>query len=151
MKNQLIIQDTRSIADIVASATTNIIEGYVNPIEAYAVLTDYEKAIAQIKDNPQVRDICLRELSKYGKDGVTIGEYTYTEAEAGVKYDYSNCGSSEYAELLESRTQIDNRLKQIEKALKVMPVSGMADPETGEMWYPPVKSSKTIIKATKKR
>lgn len=151
MENQLIIQDSRSIADIVASATTSIIEGYVNPIEAYALLTDYEKAIAQIKDNPQVRDICLRELSKYGKDGVTIGEYTYTEAEAGVKYDYSNCGSSEYAELLESRTQIDNRLKQIEKALKVMPISGMADPETGEMWYPPVKTSKTIIKATKKR
>lgn len=150
-KQQLIIQDPRTIADIVASATNNIIEGYINPMEAYAVLTAYEKAIAQIKDNPQVRDICLRELSKYGKNGVTIGEFTFTEAEAGVKYDYSQCGCSEYAELQEARAGIDNRLKEIEKALKVMPVSGMADPETGEMWYPPVKTSKIIIKATKKR
>lgn len=151
MENQLIIQDTRSIADIVTSVRTNIIEGNINPMDAYAVLTSLAMAIEQVKNDPQVRDICLRELSKYGKQGATIGEFTFTEAEAGVKYDYSQCGCSEYEELQESRTQIDNRLKEIEKALKVMPISGMADPETGEMWYPPVKSSKTIIKATKKR
>lgn len=151
MENQLIIQDTRSVADIVASVRTNIIEGNINPMDAYAVLTSLAMAIEQVKNDPQVRDICLRELSKYGKQGATIGEFTFTEAEAGVKYDYSQCGCSEYEELQESRTQIDNRLKEIEKALKVMPISGMADPETGEIWYPPVKSSKTIIKATKKR
>lgn len=151
MENQLIIQDTRSVADIVVSVRTNIIEGNINPMDAYAVLTSLAMAIEQVKNDPQVRDICLRELSKYGKQGATIGEFTFTEAEAGVKYDYSQCGCSEYEELQESRTQIDNRLKEIEKALKVMPISGMADPETGEIWYPPVKSSKTIIKATKKR
>lgn len=151
MENQLIIQDTRSVADIVVSVRTNIIEGNINPMDAYAVLTSLAMAIEQVKNDPQVRDICLRELAKYGKQGATIGEFTFTEAEAGVKYDYSQCGCSEYEELQESRTQIDNRLKEIEKALKVMPISGMADPETGEIWYPPVKSSKTIIKATKKR
>lgn len=150
-QQQLIIQDTRSVADIVASARNNIIEGNIDPMQALAVLTSFERAIEQVKNDPQVRDICLRELSKYGKSGATIGEFTFTEAEAGVKYDYSQCGCSEYEELQESRTQIDNRLKEIEKALKVMPISGMADPETGEIWYPPVKSSKTIIKATKKR
>jgi hypothetical protein len=151
MENQLIIQDTRSVADIVVSVRTNIIEGNINPMDAYAVLTSLAMAIEQVKNDPQVRDICLRELSKYGKQGATIGEFTFTEAEAGVKYDYSQCGCSEYEELQENRTQIDNRLKEIEKALKVMPISGMADPETGEIWYPPVKSSKTIIKATKKK
>lgn len=149
-KQQLIIQDTRSVADIVASARNNIIEGNIDPMQALAVLTSFERAIEQVKNDPQVRDICLRELAKYGKQGATIGEFTFTEAEAGVKYDYSQCGCSEYAELQEARAGIDNRLKEIEKALKVMPVSGMADPETGEMWYPPVKTSKTIIKATKK-
>lgn len=150
-KQQLIIQDPRNIADIVASAIYNIIEGYINPMEAYEVLTKYEKAIAQIKDNPQVRDICLRELSKYGKSGVTIGEFTFTEAEAGVKYDYSQCGSSEYEELQERKAEIDAQIKLLEKILKALPVSGLADTQTGEIWYPPVKSSKTIIKATKKQ
>lgn len=150
-KQYLIIQDTRSVADIVESAVSNIVEGNIDPMQAYAVLTTFERAIANIKDNMQVRDICLRELSKYGKQGATIGDLVFTKAEAGVKYDYSNCGSSEYAELQEAKAGIDSRLKEIEKALKAMPISGMANPETGEMWYPPVKTSKTIIKATTKQ
>lgn len=150
-KQYLIIQDTRSVSDIVESAVSNIVEGNIDPMQAYAVLTTFERAIAKIKDNKQVRDICLRELSKYGKEGKTIGDLVFTEAEGGVKYDYSNCGSSEYAELQEAKAGIDSRLKEIEKALKAMPISGMADPETGEMWYPPTKTSKTIIKATTKQ
>lgn len=151
MENALIIQDTRSVKEIVESAVYNIVEGYINPMEAYAILTSFERAIAKIKDNAQVRDICLRNLSKYGKEGVTIGEFTFTEAEAGVKYDYSNCGSSEYEELVKTREDIDSRIKQLEKALKAMPERGLADTVTGEIWYPPTKSSKTIIKATTKR
>lgn len=150
-KQYLIIQDTRSVSDIVESAVSNIVEGNIDPMQAYAVLTTFERAIVNIKDNKQVRDICLRELSKYGKEGKTIGDLVFTEAEGGVKYDYSNCGSSEYAELQEAKAGIDSRLKEIEKALKAMPISGMADPETGEMWYPPTKTSKTIIKATTKQ
>lgn len=150
-KQQLIIQDTRSVADIVASARNNIIEGNIDPMQALAVLTSFERAIEQVKNDPQVRDICLRELAKYGKQGATIGEFTFTEAEAGVKYDYSQCGCSEYEELQERKAEIDAQIKLLEKILKAMPVSGLADTQTGEIWYPPVKSSKTIIKATKKQ
>lgn len=150
-KQQLIIQDTRSVADIVASARNNIIEGNIDPMQALAVLTSFERAIEQVKNDPQVRDICLRELSKYGKQGATIGEFTFTEAEAGVKYDYSQCGCSEYEELQERKAEIDAQIRLLEKILKAMPVSGLADTQTGEIWYPPVKSSKTIIKATKKQ
>lgn len=150
-KQQLIIQDTRSVADIVASARNNIIEGNIDPMQALAVLTSFERAIEQVKNDPQVRDICLRELSKYGKQGATIGEFTFTEAEAGVKYDYSQCGCSEYEELQERKAEIDAQIKLLEKILKAMPVSGLADTQTGEIWYPPVKSSKTVIKANKKQ
>jgi hypothetical protein len=150
-EQQLIIQDTRSVADIVASARNNIIEGNIDPMQALAVLTSFERAIEQVKNDPQVRDICLRELSKYGKQGATIGEFTFTEAEAGVKYDYSQCGCSEYEELQERKAEIDAQIKLLEKILKAMPTSGLADTQTGEIWYPPVKSSKTIIKATKKQ
>lgn len=150
-KQTLIIQDTRSVADIVESAVANIVEGNIDPMQAYAVLTTFERAIAKIKDNKQVRDICLRELSKYGKQGATIGDLVFTEAEAGVKYDYSNCGSSTYAELIAERSALDAEIKRWEQTLKGLPTSGLADPDTGEMLYPPVKSSKTIIKATTKQ
>lgn len=147
----LIIQDTRCIEDIVNSAVMNIVDGNIDPLQAYAVLTTFERAIAKIKDNEQVRDICLRELSKYGKRGTTIGDLTFTEAESGAKYDYSGCGSSVYAELVEQRKTIDTEIKAWEKTLKAMPISGLADPDTGEILYPPIKSSKTIIKATIKQ
>lgn len=150
-QQQLIIQDTRSVADIVVSARNNIIEGNIDSIQALAAITSIERAIEQVKKDPQVIDICLRELAKYGKQGVTIGEFTFTEAEAGVKYDYSGCGCTEYAELIAQRAEIDAHIKEWEKVLKSMPATGLADPNTGEMLYPPVKSSKTIIKATTKR
>ena len=150
-KQQLIIQDTRSVADIVESAVANIVEGNIDPMQAYAVLTTFERAIAKIKDNPQVRDICLRELAKYGKQGATIGDLVFVEAEAGVKYDYSQCGCSEYEELVAKRADIDAEIKLLEKCLKAMPVGGVADTITGEVWMPPTKTSKTIIKATTKR
>lgn len=150
--NQLqIIQGTRPIADIVAAAKNNIIEGYIDPLEALAELCKYEKAIAQVKDDPQVRDICLKEIAKYGKGGASVGGFVFTEAEAGVKYDYSGCGCSEYEELVEKRSQLDAEIKQLEKCLKAMPVSGMADTNSGEIWFPPVKTSKTIIKTTTKK
>lgn len=149
--NLTIIQDQRPIADIVASAVNNIVEGNIDPIEAYAMITRYERAIAEIKDNPRVREIMLKEIAKYGSRGATIGELVITQAEAGVKYDYSGCGCSEYEEMVQQRAALDADIKEIEKCLKAMPVSGMADPKSGEMWYPPVKSSKTTIKVTTKR
>lgn len=145
-----LIQDTRSVAEIVDSAVGNIIEGNIDPMQAYSILTTFERAIAQIKDNQQVRDICLKELSKYGKRGVTIGELTFTEAEAGVKYDYRHCGCSEYEELIKQRAELDAQIKLLEKILKALPPAGMADTNSGEIWMPPVKTSKTIIKSTKK-
>ena len=146
-----LIQDTRPIEVIVASAKNNIIEGNIDPLQALSILTTYAKAIEQIKDDKQVRDICLKELAKYGSKGATIGDFVFTEAEAGVKYDYGQCGCSTYEELLKQRAVLDGEIKAWEQTLKGLPTSGLADPDTGEMLYPPVKSSKTIIKATKKR
>lgn len=146
-----LIQDARPIEVIIASAKNDIKEGNIDPLLALSILTTYAKAIEQIKEDKEIRDICLKELAKYGKNGATINGFTFTEAEAGVKYDYSNCGSSEYEELVKTREDIDTRIKQLEKALKAMPERGLADTFTGEVWYPPTKTSKTIIKATTKR
>lgn len=146
-----LIQDTRPIADIVASAKYNIKEGYIAALDALAILTTYEKAIAQIKDDPEIKELCFKELGKYGKNGATIGEFTFTEAEAGVKYDYSGCGCSEYEDMLKTKAAIEADIKQLEKCLKAMPECGMADTNSGEIWYPPVKTSKTIIKTTTKK
>ena len=146
-----LIQDTRPIADIVAGAVFNIVEGNVDPMQAYAFLTRYERAIAEIKSNPRVMDVMLNEIAKYGKTGATVGDLVMTQAEAGVKYDYSGCGCSEYEEMLKTKAALEADIKQLEKCLKAMPECGMADTNSGEIWYPPVKTSKTIIKTTTKK
>lgn len=151
MDNVQLIKDTRSVADIVSSAVTNIVEGNIDPIQAYAVLTTFERAIAEIKANEQVRDIALRELSKYGSKGAVVGDYVFTQAESSVRYDYSQCGCSRLDELYATKKAIDADIKEVENALKALPIGGLADPETGEMWQRPTKTSKTIIKATTKR
>ena len=92
----------------------------------------------------------MRELSKYGKSHI-FGDCRLEEAESGVKYDYSMCGDSKLAEMYKTLEAVKADIRERETMLKSLPKSGMADPETGEMVYPPARSSKTIIKTTFKK
>ena len=42
-------------------------------------------------------------------------------------------------------------IKEREEMLKKLPSTGMADPDTGEVLFPPARSSKTTIKTTFKK
>lgn len=145
-----LLRETKSIAELSSTAIEAIKGGWIDPIIAHTNLCKMEAAIKQVKENAEVRDITLLELSKYGKKH-TFGDCTLEEAEAGVKYDYSECGDSELSELEKMKNDIEIRIKARHQMLRHIPISGMADPNTGEMIYPPVKSSKTIIKTTFKK
>ena len=97
-----------------------------------------------------MRDITLRELAKYGKKQ-SFGDCTLEECEAGVKYDYSECNDSELEALEKQRHELDIKIKQRQATLKSLPFGGLCNPDTGEMIYPPAKSSKTTIKTTFKK
>ena len=59
--------DTVSIADLAGRAISAVVNGDISPIDAHIQISRMENAIKQFKDDAQVRDITLRELSKYGK------------------------------------------------------------------------------------
>ena len=42
-------------------------------------------------------------------------------------------------------------IKEKEKILRALPASGLTDPDTGEIFYPPARSSKTTLKVTFKK
>lgn len=109
-----------------------------------------EAAIKAFKDNEEIRDITLRELSQYGKSH-QFGDCRLEEAEVGVKYDYADCGDSKLYDMYATLESLKADIKERETMLRQLPVSGLADPETGEMLYPPVRSSKTSIKTTFKK
>lgn len=150
MSNIQLLRETASVAVLANTAISAVIEGEIDPITAHINISKMENAIKAFKANDQVRDITLRELSKYGKKQ-TFGDCTLEEVEAGVKYDYSACGDSELAELYKMRLLLDENIKQRESFLKNIPIAGIVIPETGELVYPPTKSSKTTIKTTFKK
>lgn len=150
MDNVVLLRETQTIAQLSQQAINAITEGVIDPITAHINLSRMEAAIKQVKDNTQVKDITLRELAKYGKKQ-SFGDCTLEEVEAGVKYDYSGCNDSTLAELEDMKAKIDAQIKERQQMLKCIPVSGMISPDTGEVVYPPAKSSKTTIKTTFKK
>lgn len=150
MDNVVLLRETQTIAQLSQQAINAITEGVIDPITAHINLSRMEAAIKQVKDNGQVKEITLRELAKYGKKQ-SFGDCTLEEVEAGVKYDYSGCNDSTLAELEDMKAKIDAQIKDRQQMLKCIPVSGMVSPDTGEVVYPPAKSSKTTIKTTFKK
>lgn len=142
-----LLHETLPAAELAANAIAAVKGGEIDPIAAHISVSRMEKAIALYKENRDVRDITLRELAKYGKSHA-FGDCTLEEAEAGVKYDFTQCGDAKLAELYAMRRALDADIKEREAMLKTLPASGMADPETGEVIYPPARSSKTIVKTT---
>lgn len=145
-----LIRETASASELAARAISSVVNGEVDPITAHINISRMEKAIALYKDNVDVRDITLRELSKYGKRH-SFGDCTLEEHETSVKYDYSMCGDSKLADMYARLEVLKADIKERETMLKHIPSSGVADPDTGVVMFPPARSSKTVIKTTFKK
>ena len=138
----MLLRESTPAAELAARAISSVVNGEVDPITAHINISRMEAAIKLFKENTYVRDITLRELAKYGKSH-QFGDCRLEEAESGVKYDYSMCGDS----------RLNDMYKTLEalKMLKKLPRTGMADPDTGEVLFPPARSSKTTVKTTFKK
>lgn len=131
-------------------AIAAVVNGDIDPINAHINVSRIEAAIKIYKDNEDVRRITLDELAKYGKTA-TFGDCKLEEAETAVKYDFTVCGDSKLADMYQQMDALKADIKAREQMLKTIPAGGMADPDTAEIVYPPVKTSKTAIKTTFKK
>lgn len=145
--NVTFFTDTKHPKELANNAISLVINGKIDPLQAYISMRRIESAIEIFKNDTQVMDITMRELSKYGKKQ-SFGDCVLEESESGVKYDYSTCGDDTLLDLYDNMAKLKEKIKDREKMLKSLPSSGMADPETGALLLPPAKSSKTIIKTT---
>ena len=146
----MLLRESTPAAELAARAISSVVNGEVDPITAHINISRMEAAIKLFKENTYVRDITLRELAKYGKSH-QFGDCRLEEAESGVKYDYSMCGDSKLRDMYETLEALKVDIKEREMMLRSMRASGLADPETGEVLFPPARSSKTIIKTTFKK
>ena len=148
--NIQLLRETAPVGELAGRAISAVVEGNVDPITAWCNIRRMKAAIEMFEKDAQVMDITQRELAKYGKRH-QFGDCTLEEVEAGVRYDFSMCGDSKLADLYALRDANAADIKAREAMLKSLPTSGMADPETGEMVYPPARSAKTTIKTTFKK
>ena len=128
----------------------SIQDGEQNPLDVHLSRVKMEKILKGINDNPDIQDAVMKEFEKYGERIVEYKGALLQQQEAGVKYDFSGCGDPVMDEYLRQLDDLKLKMKEREKFLKNIPVSGIVDPETGSFIYPPSKSSKTTIKTTLK-
>lgn len=150
MEQGILLLNEKSAAEMAEMAVSAVVNGNVDPIKAHINVSRMETAIKLYKDNEDVRRITLDELAKYGPTA-TFGDCNLEQAEVGVKYDYSGCNDSTLAELYDQLEALKAKIKAREDMLKHLQPSGVVDPDTGEIMYPPVRSSKTAIKTTFKK
>lgn len=123
-------------------------DGEIDPLRAKIFFAGLQRIIEAIKE--PLDDAAVCEAEKYGKSFEMYGAKLDT-AEAGTKYDYSRCGHPKWFAIKESEMELANQRRDLERQLQSLKSATlMGDPETGESWevYPPMKSSKTIVKIT---
>lgn len=145
--NNVIIRERFDIKSTADDAIMAVCDGNIDPIVAWQNIARMEEVIKLYKTNERVREITLRELSKYNKSERTFGDCRIDEQEYGT-YDFSQCGDSKLQEMYGTLATLKADIKDRENMLKGIPSRGLADPDTGEVLYPPAKTSKTTIKTT---
>lgn len=150
MEQGVLLLETKPAAVMAEMAIAAVVNGDIDPIKAHINVSRMEAAIKIYKDNEDVRRITLDELAKYGKTA-TFGDCKLEEVETAVKYDFTACGDSKLADMYQQMDALKADIKAREQMLKTIPTGGMADPDTAEIVYPPVKTSKTTIKTTFKK
>jgi hypothetical protein len=140
-------------SQLVREIFDEVLNGRINPLELHLRLKSAEEVIKQLTGLEPYKAILLDEAQKFGKS------FNYQTAkidirEVGVKYDYSECGSSALAKLYEKQAAINDAIKAHETYHKGLPSAGVQVvlSETGEVetHYPPAKTSTTSVAVTLK-
>lgn len=140
----------KPVSYYVEQVVKSIQDGEQNPLDVHLSRVKMEKILKGINDNPDIQDAVMKEFEKYGERTVEYKGALLQQQESGVKYDFSGCGDPVMDEYIRQLDDLKLKMKEREKFLKNIPVSGIVDPETGSFIYPPSKSSKTTIKTTLK-
>ncbi len=135
----------RDATRMAAMVITSILDGDVNPLETDIKLRFLEELIKRVRTNVNIKEAILEEAEKYPEK--TFIEYgaEITKSNLGVKYDFSQCQDSKHVALLDQIAELTDAKKKREAFLKGID-GETADPDTGEVIYPPIKTSTSGVK-----
>jgi hypothetical protein len=104
-----------------------------------------EEIVSQLRKDKKIDDLMVTEAMKYHEKSFEEHGAKFQLKETGVKYAYENCKDKVWNELDEEIKQLSKQKKAREEMLK----TGV-NPETGEAFKPPLKTSKTKVTVTLK-
>lgn len=134
----------------VAKTVAEVEAGNISALQLKSQLKFVEAAFEGI--DKQTRDSQLRELSRYGKEGATLGGYKIEAMEAGIKYDYTVCNDLEWNSLEADIKALQEKKKDRETFLKALSRStAITDEFTGGETITvnhPIKTSTSSLKFT---
>lgn len=127
-----------------------ISEGHGDPLKVHLQVKCMEDLLDTIKENPIYKNLILEAAQLYGAKTFEFHNAKFTMTEVGVKYDYSQSADPTIISLYQEQESLKKRIKDREKMLQALPASGMADPETGLLVYPPSRKSTSSVSVTLK-
>lgn len=137
---------------IMATSAVESVKETGKVLQVVEALSAMELFIKEVKDSKEFKDYAREEIVKYPKAFISESGAKIEAIEAGVKYDFSNCGDNEYFILDQKLLSAKNALKDRETFLKTVPEKGLVitDINTGETCqiFPPSKTSISTYKVT---
>lgn len=136
----------------IKAATASLVEavkdGSLNPLHAKLKMKALETMLKEAAS--EIDSYAREEAEKHGGKSFECYGAKVDLIEAGVKYDFTNCGDPVYNELTKQAAEIAAQIKNREAFLKTVQGSMNIVTEDGEgvTVYPPVKSSTSTIKIT---
>ena len=131
--------------DFAQSVINSIKEGLTDPLKVHLQIKCLEDIVKQLTTHPEYKDLTLEEANKHGKS-FELHNAKFEIKEAGVKYDYSNCGDPVYNELAQKMVELEKEIKDRQAFLKaVKPGTEILVEDEVVILYPPVKTSTTSI------
>lgn len=140
----LLPETKQQVKDFARKVKEEVLSGFADPLEFYIRWKAISAMFELVEKDADIKAAVLKEAEKHGKSFDFHGARV-TIKEAGVRYDFSQCGCADWhfhANAVESHK---NNLRNVEDFLKHVPETGTADPETGEIVYPPARKSTTIV------
>lgn len=132
--------------------------GEVDPLKIHVQVKSIEDILNRLTDNKKYPETANKYRASLLNTAMQNGKkFDYQNGkfeikEAGVKYDYSQCGDEVLNTMYAKQEKLDNAVKERETFLKTVPVKGLVitDEETGETItvYPPSKTSSTTVQVT---
>ena len=139
----------KQIAELADQSVAKVLEEG-NVFQVAEALAAMEEFVKNVRKDERFVEFLRQELSKHRGRHITTSGARVEVCEAGVMYDYSSNG--EWRELDQQIKMLTEQRKAVEEKLRTLAPGGMVvDPETGEVFEGPVKSSKSTYRITLKR